>query len=85
VPHRGELVLALGTLSIVVACCPLAGWILGGIAIARANGDLLKMARGEMDVTGRGLTQAGRICAIFGVVISTLALLFHFAVRLNGF
>src|SRR5262249_3204720 len=57
-PHRGGLVLTLGTLSIVVACCPLAGWILGGIALARANGDLRQMARGEMDETGRGLTQA---------------------------
>jgi hypothetical protein len=82
--HRGIMVLTLGILSMVLACCPLAGWALGGIAIGRANEDLREMERGEMDRAGKGLTQAGKICGIFGVVAATLAFLFHVLVRING-
>jgi hypothetical protein len=85
VPHRGTLVLTLGILSIALACCPLTGWILGGIAIARANEDLREMARGEMDRAGRGLTQAGKVCAVFGVVLATLAFFYHVLLKINGF
>ncbi len=84
VPHRGTLVLTLGILSIVLSCCFPAGWILGGIAIARASEDLREMARGEMDRAGWGLTQAGKICAIFGVVLATLAFFLHVLMRINA-
>ncbi len=64
-PHRGGLVLGLGIASLVV-CAPLgiAAWVMG-------NNDLAAMRRGEMDRTGEGNTQAGRIC---GMVASILML-----------
>jgi len=74
----------LGILSLVFACCPLAGWVLGGIAIARANEDLRAMNRGEMDREGLGLTQAGKICAILGIVFSTLAFCGNIVLRMKN-
>jgi predicted Zn finger-like uncharacterized protein len=70
-PHRGATVLTLGILSIVLACCFVAGWVLGGIALAMANEDLRKMAAGQMDRAGQGQTQAAKICAILGLVFAT--------------
>lgn len=62
-PHRGGLILGLGIASLIV-CGPLgiAAWVMG-------NSDLAAMRRGEMDPTGEGNTQAGRIC---GMVASIL-------------
>jgi len=62
-PHRGTLILVLGILSLVV-CQPLgiAAWIMG-------NGDLKQIDAGTMDPTGRGTTNAGRICGIIGTVL----------------
>ncbi len=63
-PHRGVVILVLGILGIV--CCFICGivaWVLG-------NGDLREMDAGTMDPTGRGLTKAGKICGIVGVVLS---------------
>ncbi len=59
-PNRGSTVLTLGILSLVL-CSPLgvAAWVMG-------NTDLEAMRRGEMDPTGEGLTQAGRICGMIG-------------------
>jgi len=81
-PHRGTTVLVLGILSLVV--CPLLGiaaWVMG-------NGDLREMSAGRMDVSGRGLTSAGRICGMIGVVliciqvvVVIIALLFTAAAR----
>lgn len=62
-PHRGVLILVLGILSIV--CC----FICGIIAWVMGNNDLKEMAAGTMDPTGRGLTQAGKICGIVGIVL----------------
>ena len=62
-PHRGVLILILGILSIV--CC----FILGIVAWVMGNNDLREMAAGRMDPSGRGLTQAGKICGIIGVAI----------------
>ncbi|HIJ54135.1 MAG TPA: DUF4190 domain-containing protein [Planctomycetes bacterium] len=61
--HRGILILVLGILSIV--CC----FICGIITWVLANGDLKEMAAGRMDQTGRGLTKAGKICGIVGIVV----------------
>ncbi len=69
-PHRGTLVLVLGILGIV--CCFICGivaWVLG-------NTDLREMDAGRMDPEGRGLTQAGKICGIIGIVLAILGLLY---------
>ena len=76
-PHRGVLILVLGILGIV--CC----FICGIIAWVMGNGDLREIDAGRMDPSGRGLTQAGKICGmisvillIIGIVIQVIMLLF---------
>ncbi len=64
-------VLVLGILSIVIGC---AGWILGIIAWVMANGDLAEMASGQMDPSGRGLTQAGKVLGMVSVILHLAAL-----------
>ncbi len=61
--HRGGLILTLGLLSIL--CCNL----LGIAALLMGNEDLAAMDRGEMDISGRGLTQAGKILGIIALVL----------------
>ncbi|MHC4559310.1 MAG: DUF4190 domain-containing protein [Planctomycetota bacterium] len=62
-PHRGGIVLALGILGLVVCfICGIIAWIMG-------NNDLREMAAGIMDPSGRGLTQAGKICGIVSVIL----------------
>jgi hypothetical protein len=67
-PHRGVLILIFGILGIV-ACFPLgiAAWVMG-------NSDLKAMQRGEMDRTGEGITQAGKICGIVGVCLTAIGI-----------
>jgi hypothetical protein len=75
-PHRGVVVLVLGILGIAVCfICGIIAWVMG-------KNDLRQMDAGIMDPSGRGLTQAGKICgmvsvilAIIGIVISLLILL----------
>jgi hypothetical protein len=66
-PHRGAVVLTLGIVGLVFtgAC----GFIVGIIAWVMGNADLKEMDRGTMDPTGRGLTQAGRICGIISTIL----------------
>lgn len=71
-PHRGGLILTLGILGLFVWCCPIAGWVVGGIVLNMANKDLVEMAVGNMDDSGRGITLAGKICAIVALVLATL-------------
>ena len=59
--HRGFMILVLGIMSII--CCNL----LGIAAWVMANEDLARMDRGQMDSSGRGLTQAGKICGIIAL------------------
>ena len=59
--HRGFMILVLGIMSII--CCNL----LGIAAWLMANEDLARMDRGQMDSSGRGLTQAGKICGIIAL------------------
>lgn len=65
-PHRGTLILVLGILSLIV-CYPLgiAAWVMG-------SGDLKEIEAGTMDPTGRGMTQAGKICGIIGTILMIL-------------
>ena len=62
-PHRGVLILVLGILGLV--CC----FICGIIAWIMGNGDLREMDAGTMDASGRGLTQAGKICGMISVIL----------------
>lgn len=67
-PHRGTLILILGILSII--CCIICGiiaWIMG-------NNDLRQMAAGTMDPSGRGLTNAGKICGIVGIAVQIVGI-----------
>lgn len=67
-PHRGVLVLVLGILGLVLCViCGVVAWIM-------ASGDLKQMDAGLMDPSGRGLTQAGKICGIIAVVLNVLLL-----------
>ena len=62
-PHRGQLMMMLGILSLFVA--PL---ILAPITWLMARNDLKEMDEGRMDSAGRPETSTGRLCAM----ISTL-------------
>jgi hypothetical protein len=62
-PHRGGVILALGILGLVTCfICGIFAWIMG-------KNDLKEMEAGTMDMSGRGLTQAGRICGMVGVIL----------------
>jgi uncharacterized membrane protein len=67
-PHRGTTVLVLGILGLVV--CP----ILGIIAWVMGNGDLREMQAGQMDPTGQGMTKAGKICGMIGVILAIVVI-----------
>jgi hypothetical protein len=61
-PHRGALILIFGILGLIL--CPLLGipaWFMG-------DDDLQKMKMGNMDSSGRDLTNAGRILGIVGTI-----------------
>ena len=69
-PHRGGVVLTLGIVG--VACCLVCGiiaWVMG-------KNDLREMDAGAMDPAGRGMTQAGKICGIIGVILQCIVLAF---------
>jgi hypothetical protein len=67
-PHRGAVVLVLGILGIVVCfICGIIAWVMG-------NGDLREMSAGIMDPSGRGLTRAGKICGMIGVILNIVML-----------
>ncbi len=97
-PHRGGMVLTLGIISLVLAffggffsfcCCPFIGWGADVIALALAvpgailgQMDLKAMKNGQMDPSGRGMTQSGMIMAIIGgalvLLVLILSVLFFF-------
>jgi hypothetical protein len=69
-PHRATMILIFGIIGIVM-CFPLgiAAWVMG-------NNDLKAMARGEMDPSGQGTTQAGKVCGIISVALTALGMIF---------
>ena len=75
-PDRGAAILTLGILGLVFSCIPIAGWILGGIALGMGNNDLGEIARGRMSRAGEGATQGGKICGLIALILSTLAVFF---------
>ena len=75
-PHRGNLVLTLGIISIVlVLFCGALGLPLGIAAWVMGRRDLVKIRQNLMDREGEGLTQAGLICGIIGTILDSLWLL----------
>ena len=67
-PHRGVTVLVLGIIGIVLCfICGIIAWVMG-------KNDLKEMDAGVMDPTGRGLTKAGKICGMIGVVVQCVGL-----------
>jgi uncharacterized membrane protein YidH (DUF202 family) len=67
-PHRSVVVLVLGILGIVVCfICGIIAWVMG-------NNDLREMAAGTMDPSGRGMTQAGKICGMIGVILAIVGM-----------
>jgi hypothetical protein len=63
-----------------IACC----FICGIIAWVMANKDLAEMAAGSMDPSGRGLTQAGKICGMISVGIQILVLIIWLITAIIG-
>ncbi|MHC4693548.1 MAG: hypothetical protein ACYS67_12470 [Planctomycetota bacterium] len=82
-PHRGTAILVLGIVGLVIGlfgsfCCgifAIAGCICGIIAWVMGNKDLKEMSAGRMDPSGRGITQAGKICGIISVILAIVMFL----------
>lgn len=75
-PHRGTMILVLGILGIVLCViCGIIAWVM-------ANNDLRAMQAGQMDRSGEGLTKAGKICGIVGVILWGLYILVNIAILL---
>ena len=68
------MILIFGILSFL--CCPL---IFGLLAITMGGADLKEMDAGRMDPSGRGMTKAGQICGIIGLVLWVLLTIARFA------
>ena len=67
-PHRGGVVLTLGILGLVICfICGIIAWVMG-------KNDLREIDAGTMDPTGRGLTNAGRICGMISVILACAGL-----------
>ncbi len=78
-PHRGVMILVLGILGIVVCVvCGIIAWVMG-------NTDLRAMAAGQMDLTGEGLTRAGKICGIISVVLNLIVVVLWVLMLIIGF
>ncbi len=77
-PHRGTLILVLGILGLVICGpCGIAAWIMG-------NGDLKEMDAGAMDPSGRGTTQAGKICGMIATILMALGIVIFVALFTLG-
>jgi heme/copper-type cytochrome/quinol oxidase subunit 2 len=73
-PHRGAVILVLGILGLIV-CAPLgiAAWVMG-------SGDMKEMDAGTMDPSGRGNTEAGKICGMIGTILMIVSIIIVFIV-----
>lgn len=77
-PHRATLVLIFGILGIVTCFAfGIAAWIMG-------SGDIRAMDQGQMDPSGREMTNAGKILGIIAVCLQGLGFLIAFAVFVIG-
>jgi hypothetical protein len=48
------------------------------------NNDLREIDAGRMDPSGRGLTQAGKICGMVGTILAIVAIVIQLIVTLLG-
>jgi len=48
------------------------------------NNDMREIDAGRMDPTGRGLTQAGKICGMVGVILSVVVIVINLIFMLLG-
>ena len=67
--HRGTMILVFGILGI--ACCfpfGIAAWVMG-------NADMQKINAGIMDPEGKSTTNAGKICGIISVALTSLGII----------
>jgi len=78
-PHRGAVVLVLGILGIAIC------FILGIIAWVMGNKDLAEIDAGRMDPSGRGITQAGKICGIVGVCLQIAVIVLQLLLGIGFF
>ena len=69
-PHRGVLVFVLGILGLGVF------FLFGTVAWSMGNRHLAQMDEGARDASGRGMTAAGKVLGMSGVILTVLALLF---------
>lgn len=69
-PHRGTLILVLGILGFV-----LCGFFTGIPAWYMGHTDIKEMDAGMMDPSGRGITNAGKICGIISTILSVISLI----------
>jgi len=68
-PHRGTVILVLGILGLII-CGPL-----GIIAWVMGSADLKEMDAGTMDSSGRGATQAGKICGMIAGILMVIGII----------
>jgi hypothetical protein len=66
------MVLTLGILGIAINILG----IIGAIAWYLASQDLPEMDAGQMDLSGRAMTQAGKVCGIVGFVLGLVGCCF---------
>jgi len=77
-PHRGTLILILGILGLVICGpCGIAAWIMG-------KNDINDMDAGQMDPSGRSMTNAGKICGIIATVLLALGIVFFILMMVLG-
>jgi hypothetical protein len=74
-PHRGNVILTLGIISLFVAHIPL-----GPIAWIMGNNDLAEMRAGRMDREGESSTNTGRICGMISTILSLVGLAIGLAI-----
>jgi hypothetical protein len=63
-PHRGQTIMVLGILSLVMG-----GIVLGPIAWIMGRSDLAEMDAGRMDRSGRDNTNTGRVCGMIATLL----------------
>jgi phage FluMu protein Com len=83
-PHRGVVILVLGSVALCGAClCAIIGWGLGSVVLGMANTDLAKMDNRVMDDSGRGMTTAGKVCALIAFGLGLINAILGIAMNIN--
>jgi len=83
-PHRGTAILVMGILALVINFGCGIGWILGIISWVMGNADLKTMDAGLMDPSGRGITQAGKVCGMISVILAIIGVLIYVLLMILG-